>query len=441
MMPGNEKRKSHGAFSSLQRRLSMLSGNRIFLRVISVLIAVIVWCVMVASEGKLTRRKQFSDVALAVTGEQALLSKGFIVMDDLTEILPTVDMMVEVTQTNYDRANATSYNPHLDLSVITSEGEAEVPVAFSSQIYGKVSSCTPASVKLNVERYITRRIPVSVSKTGVLNAGLYLNKYDPDPYTLVVSGPQSLVSQVARAAVLLDQSTLSADRMSDRMSLPFELQDSSGAVIASDKINVTNQSVVVRGVTVNTELVPMKRVPVETAGLITGEPAEGYEVTDVWAKQESINIAASQTVLDSLSSVPVDVPLDITGKKAQVTGVVRLKTITSAVNSADIPTQISVTAEIREKQIERTFRNVSIIAEGMSDSQQVSLSHKTTTVQLKGGYAFIQSLSASDILLYVDVRGMSAGSHKLPVQVRIDNASEFTCALNVPEINVNIREK
>lgn len=49
--------------------------------------------------------------------------------------------------------------------------------------------------------------------------------------------------------------------MTDRTALSIELQDSEGNAIESDKLEITNQSVITNSVVVETELVPMKDVP------------------------------------------------------------------------------------------------------------------------------------------------------------------------------------
>ncbi|MFR5796999.1 MAG: CdaR family protein [Christensenellales bacterium] len=122
-----------------------------------------------------------------------------------------------MTQANYNRVSGTAYNPHFDLSQITGEGENELSVTYySSQLYGPVVSCEPASITVNVERYITRRVPVVLEMTGTIPEGLYLDSYKTDPTTLSVSGPQSLVASVARVVARLDQSALSERRMTDR---------------------------------------------------------------------------------------------------------------------------------------------------------------------------------------------------------------------------------
>jgi len=69
------------------------------------------------------------------------------------------------------------------------------------------------------------------------------------------------------------------------------------------------------------------------------------------------------------------------------------------------------------------------------------LEKKQLTVQLSGGYRFISALKKEDIRLFVDAAGLEAGEHMLPVQIDIDNAPEFSCALSAPEITLTLQAK
>ena len=427
-----------GPFRELRRAISRILGSRAFLMALSLLTAVVFWSILVASDGTLTREKTFQNVAVSVTGESTLKSRGYIVMDDLDSLISGVKLTVEVTQSNYSRVSGTSYNPHIDLTQVTGEGENVLNVAFSSQLYGPVVSCEPSSVKVNVERYITRRVPVVLETSGGL-PGYYLDSAKTDPTMLSVSGPQSLVSQVARAVASIDVSLLSGERRSDRNSVQIRLQDAAGNTVESDLIEITNQTVLTDTVVVETELVPMREVPLEVESLVTGEPAEGYELLEVTASQESLLIAAADEVLDAITVMTTDQPLSIEGATQDVTGTVRLRRPTGIENT--VPYDVTVTARIGEMTAQRTLRQVQVEVDGLDDSLRASLSREKQTVQLTGPYTFINGLSQSDVRLFVDVNGLGEGTHVVPVQISIDNAPEFACALSSPEITVTIQAR
>lgn len=434
--PTRKPDQVRGPFKGLRSVMSRILASKRFLLLCSFLIAVLAWSAMVASDATLTRPKFFQNVSVNVTNESALKSRGFIVMDDIKELVPGVRMTVEVSQQNYDRVTATSYNPHFDLTKIEGVGENTLTINYSSQLYGPVISCEPDSVTVNVERYMTRRVPVVLELEGFAPDDLYLDSYRTDPTMLSVSGPQSLVTSVARAVAKLDLSTLSVDRLSDRTALDIELQDASGKVIVSDKLEVTNQTVITDSVIVDTEVVPAAMVPLSIESMVTGEPAEGYELVNIFVEQDALRVAANEELLGSIEFITTDSPLDITGASGNVEGYVKLKRLTGIENS--IPSEIAVTAEIAEKTIERTLRDVEIKVEGTGEGLHASLSAKQSYVQLTGAYHFIQALKREDVVLFVDASGLEEGKHTLPVQVRIDNSEAYTCALSIPEVSVTI---
>ena len=427
-----------GPFRELRRAISRVIGSRAFLVALSLLTAVVFWSILVASDGTLTRQKTFQNVSVSVTGEAALKSRGFIVTDDLDALISGVKMTVEVTQSNYARVSGTSYNPHIDLTQVTGEGENELNVAFSSQLYGPVVSCEPSSVTVNVERYITRRIPVVLETVGELS-GYYLDSAKTDPTMLSVSGPQSLVSRVSRAVATLDIGLLSGDRRSDRTAVGIRLQDVSGGEIASDLIEITNQTVLTSTVVVETEIVPVREVPLAVATLVSGTPAEGYELVEIVPAQESMLVAADDEVLAAITELTTDQPLSIEGATQDVTGSVRLRRPAGIENT--MPYDVTVTARIQEKTVQRTLRQVQVEVDGLDDSLRATLSREKQTVQLTGLYTFIEGLSQSDVRLFVDVNGLGEGTHVVPVQISIDNAPEFACALSSPEVTVTIRQR
>jgi len=256
---------------------------------------------------------------------------------------------------------------------------------------------------------------------------------------LSVSGPQSQVSKVARAVAKLELSGLSADRANDRTALDIELQDSSGNVIVSDKLEITNQTVITDSVIVETEVVPAAMVPLDLESMVTGKPAAGYELVSIYAEQDALRVAAKADILGSIEFLTTEQPMSIEGASANVSDYVRLKRLAGIENT--LPSEIAITAEIAEKTTERTMRAIDVDVSGVEEGLLAKLSDKQITVQLTGAYSFIESLERDNVRLFVDVSGLGAGSYVLPVQIHIDNAKSFTCALSQAEVSVTITEK
>ena len=165
----------------------------------------------------------------------------------------------------------------------------------------------------------------------------------------------------------------------------------------------------------------------------------GYEIVDVIAAVDSIDVAAKQEVLDAISVFTTEQPLDVRGATDDVSGYVRLKRPSGMENN--VPYDVAVTAKIREMDTQRTFRNIAVEVVGLSGQHSAEVSRDRQLVQLRGAYSFVSSIREKDIRLYVDVNNLGVGEHTVPVQISIDNAPDFTCALSSPEVTVTIREK
>lgn len=435
LLPKKEKNTRLARFA---RRVRGILSSNWFLRIFSVLIAVFLWGVLIASDGTLLREKIFQDVEVTVTGADTLRTRGFIVLDDVASLIPTVRMRVEVPQANYSRATGSSYNPRIDLTRIRAAGTQEVEVTTSTS-YGRVLEVVPASVTVNVDEYALReRIPVVVETTGALADGLWADTSRSDPSYVAIGGPQTLVSKVTRAVATLDLATLTKSPKTQRNAVAIELQDADGNVIDSPLIEITNQSVIIDSITIETDVYPCADLPVDVSTAITGDPATGYQVDSVVASPASVRVAGDAAVLETLTSAIAAGQLSVEDASETVTGAVQLHRMPDLQYVS--VSEVLITADIVEQQRERTFKNVAITVQGAADDRTVLLDVTRTTVQLTGGYSFIQTVTAEDVQLYVDVSGLAPGQYELPVQCRIDNAPAFSCALANTSVAVTITE-
>ena len=105
--PTRKTDASRTPFKGMRSMIARILASKRFLLLVSLLIAVLSWSALVASDATLTRPKFFTNVPVNVTNESTLKSRGFIVMDDIQALVPGVRMTVEVTQQNYGRVTST----------------------------------------------------------------------------------------------------------------------------------------------------------------------------------------------------------------------------------------------------------------------------------------------------------------------------------------------
>lgn len=394
-----------------------------FLKLTAVLIAILFWMIVIASDPTLERQKEMT-ATVSVTGADTLRSRGYVVTDDLTSSPITVNITAKVTQGNYDRATAASFSPRLDLSQITSDGQQEVSFSAGYSTYGEIQSFEPKSMTVNVERYITRsRVPVVVRVTGEMPQGLWRSATSCDPNLVSVSGPASLVEQVRRAVVELPLEGLRADMEDCQVTSPVTLETADGQTISSPLIRITFESVTVDSASIECSVLPTRSVAVDVASAITGTPAHGYEVGEIRVSPETVTVADSAEALKNLEAMFVQSPVDVTGATEDLLVTVPLAGATA--HSYCSAREVAVSVTIRPATHTHTYNDLPVQVENLGPGLKAALNRAKLGAVLSGAYQDMESLKAANIHLYVDAQGLAAGVYNVEVQCRVDGAESY----------------
>lgn len=260
-------------------------------KLLSLLIAILLWGGLITQDDSLTREKTFNDVSLNVTNSETLRRNGFIVVSGL-DTLPTLRMRVEVPQRIYNTVTSSNFQPRIDLSKIKATGEQTLKISYTNTTtYGSVTDLSAEYVTLQVEEYISRsRIPVRLNVIGQLSDNLYASAASTDPLYVTVSGPRSQVEDIVRCVVDYDLSQLT-NTGAERTAVPYKLVDSNGSVIDNRLIEVTSESVLLDTILVEQNIYASKTLPVNTLDITTGTPAGGYVVKSVTVEPALLTVA------------------------------------------------------------------------------------------------------------------------------------------------------
>ncbi|MDR0396089.1 MAG: hypothetical protein LBH66_02160 [Oscillospiraceae bacterium] len=412
-----------------------------WLKVCALLISLLVWAVLIAGDEDVQREKTIADAVVTVVGLEALQSRALTVTDDLTSAPIKVKMRVRVAQRNYQTVTAQNFAPRLDLSRITQAGEnQEIKFSQALTTYGTVLEFTPASITVNVEEYGQRsRIPVEVSPVGAASTPLWFDTPTADPAQVTVSGPRSLVDQVARASVKLPIETLDLSRTHNSISALIELQDSAGNPIQSPLMRVTSELVNMQSVRVDVDVYPMKELPIDTSIAVRGTPAHGYEINRTMMVPQTVMVAGPAAALERLQTIYVETPIDVSGASEAVQGRSGLRLAPELKYSS--ASEVVILAAVREATHTHTYSDVRVEVRGTDAALDSRIPLRAMSVTLSGPYLEMERVTADDIHLYVDASGLSAGDAILPVQCAVNNLSAFTFSPQMPEIMVTLVER
>ena len=140
-------------------------SHNLGLKLLSLLLAILLWSYVVSSNPSITR-KDINGLTAYLTNESTLNANRLALSEDPSEALENISVRLEVPQSSYALASAENVQITLDLSSVRSAGTQEVALS-ATTTYGRVLKILPESVTLEFEAYDSRSVPVNASVTGI----------------------------------------------------------------------------------------------------------------------------------------------------------------------------------------------------------------------------------------------------------------------------------
>ena len=413
-------------------------------KLLALFLAVCLWAGLISQDPSLTRERTFSDVQLSISGADMLKrNAGLIVISGLEEENLSARLRVNVPQREYANVTSANYNPRVDLTRVTKSGEQTLRVVTtSSSTYGNVQDISPSTINVVVDEYVTNyRVPVAVNILGDYPDGFYGSAISLDPSIVSVSGPRSLVDQIARVSVEYDPSRLTPKAGVVRAARAFQFIGRDGEVIESDLLEVTSANVVLRSIILEQVLYPMASIMLDTSDLTTGVPAPGYRIKNVTLSPAALEAAGTEEALETVRTLFISEPVDVSGKTESFTQTVRTRKPSEL---AYLNTEtITVSVEIEPVEIARTFDSIKLSVRGIQSSLKSTLDTKAVSVVITGPQLTVEKLRAANLNAYVDASQLQAGEHDLPVYVHVEGKEADNISYHItPEtVQLTLKEK
>ena len=436
-VPAKQARPLRDGLRSLPRKFGRMLVHNLFWKLLALVLAICLWAGLITQDPTLTRERVFTDVPVTVTGADTLRRNGMIVISDIAEAAGEVLLRVEVPQREYNSVTASNYNPRVDLSRISETGEQSLKItATSTTTYGTVTEIAPDSVPVVVDKYVTSyRLPVSVLQNGEYPTGFYGAVPSLDPSVVSVSGPESIVSHIARVVVDFDAARLPAQAGLVRTALPLAYEDEDGNRLDGTLIEASSAGVLLRSIVVEQQLYATRSLSLNTMALTTGTPAAGYEVRSVTPTPGVLIAAGDDTALSSLDTLFLEHAVDVTGKDASFTAEVRVRKPSELVYlSTD---SVMLLVEIGPILSVKSFDSVPLSFTGTGDGLAVDSETHAVSVTVTGPKLLFDTLKASALKAYVSLEGLAEGTYALPVMLSIRDMDSAAFTYTITPQNVN----
>lgn len=414
--------------------------NNISLKLISLLFAVILWGFVTNSTNP-ERTKTIEDVPIVVQGIEALEEKGLTIRDDLSKTLPTVDIKVNVKNSDYRHVNKNIIFASIDVSEISKDGANSVKVTptFSNLVDVSLDSIEPQAINLTVDKITKKEIPLTIEKTGQLKEGLVsVNPNHAEKVTL--EGSSYYLERIENAVVNVDLSTLNDG---DKLTTLCSYTDKDGNII-----NFEGQKIVV-----DMDIQTTKEVSINANDSIINSDklASGYQFASI--STGKIVICGHAKDISSVTEVKIE-NIDLTNKDSTFTSTpisLILPEGITVLSGQEAPVaKIEITQQKETKNVTR-YITVSGLNQGFNASltsgdQTVQVTSDGTaqikaTVSLTGSKILLDNITEADVVVRLSLLNKGAGTYELsPVVVLSSSFANSVSAqlISPTQISVSI---
>ncbi len=401
-------------------------ANNISLKILSLIIAVVVWLLVVNIDNPIgTKSFVVSDVQLL--NEAYIDADGKMCIQD-SEQTP-IRVTIKAQRKILDKLTVADLRATADLqqAVSLDTDPVMVPIAVSCE---KVSpnniEVTPNNLSLHLEDKDTQEFVVNVTTNNTKPDKRYeVGSLTSNPEKIKITGPKSLINKIDKVNASIDVDGATEDVTQET---EVKIIDKNGEEFSDTDagyLNISKVYVTARLWKVQTD--------VKISAEYTGTPASGYQVESVSTTPNVISIAGSEEALDSLKGQ--NNTIWVSGNAVDISG--RDSDFEAKINISDyLPEGLKLTSDSSED----VFVRVNILPEGSNvcevptknitvenqpDGMQVAFDTANIEVRIKKSDESLDDLTEDEIKASIDLDGKEEGSYEVPVNVSVPKGYEL----------------
>ena len=411
--------------------------NNFVLKIVSVLIAIFIWYMVVYyNDPVLTNSYQ---VRIEVTNE-SYIENGKQVYR-IEENYKTVTVYLSGNRSSLENVTADDITVTADLTQIVDLERDPIMVPLTASCKGFDQSNIKLSretIPISIENVASKELKLSVLTTdsGTVNNNFEVGALTPNPSTLTVYGPESVINSIESAAVRIDINGLAAstDVKGDLVMYDASQNEISESIIDDDITFEGGRP----NVTVHVELWK-KKTNVTLDVEYAGEPSYGYEITNIATTPDKLTIAGTDEALATLEANgnKITIPpgeIDVSGaiedfsKEIDITAYLPKDVKLSSSMDNTVIAYVSVmpygSTEVKYNVDDITVNNKASNLSLVYNTQEV-------LIAVTGSQSDISDLDTSQISASIDLTGLTAGEHTVPINVSLPEGYELVNSLSI----------
>lgn len=378
----------------------------------------------------------FRDIPVTMLNEEIITDKGRVYQ--VVDGNKTVSIVVKgktsvIREISKEDIIATANFEEIELASL-------VPVKVTVSNLGKETveaTATPKNIKVNIEDSASKKFPITAVSTGAVKDGHVLSGLSTQIETINVSGPESLIDEIARVEVQVNVSDIENDSELTGSLLYYDINN-----LTIDQTQLSNE--LTEAIIVTAKVLDTKEVAIEF--VTTGNPTAGYEVVDITSEPSVVRIYGEDEILKNIESLSIkSASLDVTGLDGKIEIVVDItENMPEGIYLYDEnAASVAVTIQIDEygtKSIEIPVQSISV----HNNPSELSLEYNGVTdvmLSFTGKDDVLEVLTINEIRLSIDLATYTkAGEYFVPVTVVTIDGCELMQEVEVPIKLVKIED-
>lgn len=342
-----------------------------------------------------------SQTVNAIYNEEAYVVEGLPETVDITLIGSKADL--------YIAKQSTSHEVVVDLTGLK-PGQHKVNIKYNQANSSIDYNVNPAVATVMIYQKISKAktLTVDILNQDALDSKFSISGVDVSTDNVVVKGADHDVSRVATVKALVDVKNLVSQEVgtTDMKEVPLKAYDESGNVIDVEIVPATIDAKI--NITSPSKEIPIKVIP-------NGKVAFGKAISSIETNETKVTVYGNMDALNALNYLPVEIDVNELKEnhqyKIQLENPVGVKSMSISNITVDVKLDTVADKDIDDVSIE--YRN---LGSGYT-VQGLSASDVMVTVNIKGVTSVIDTISAADIVAYLDLSGYGEGDHEVDVKV------------------------
>lgn len=412
----------------MAKKLLNLVTNNIGLKLVSAVLAVILWLVVVNIDNP--------QITVSFTATATIINEDIITGNDKTfEILDnsnSIRFSVTGPRSKVEGMSVSDFTVTADMNKIDlALGLVPVDVVadrYASQVNISVKT---ANVRVSIEDVRTQQFAIITTTSGTPMEGYAEGEVTSDPATVTISGPESLIARIDKVVASVNIEGMYSDRT---QTIVPTLYDQNGGKITGSNIQIEPSTVQVKA-----EILQTKDIAIEYE--YNGSLVSGYSIASITCLPGSILVKGKKDALTGFDKIVIpEEAIDLSNATKAVEKKITISSyLPEGVELVDGDQNTVVIKVELNAAIQRTFDiPIGQIRElNLGDNLQVKYAMNSFKITIEGQRDLINAISAEDVIVELDFSGMHAGSFRLEAKVKgIDGVTNIV----VPTITGTLEE-